>query len=83
MLVSLKVFRLSSFMKLSLEAKVLFRKVHREIDAQGITIREENDYILALMELQKRLLKGGDLVQIEAEFELLINEAIIKSREFE
>lgn len=70
-------------MKLSLKAKALFRKVHHEIDAHGITIREENDYILALMQLQKRILKGGEIIQIQAEFELLKNEAIIKSRDFE
>ena len=58
-------------MKLSPEAKALFQEIHQEYEFQGATIRGENDYTDALMDLQKRILNNEDIDPILADFEHL------------
>ena len=58
-------------MKLSLEAKALFQAIHQEYECQGATIRGDNDYVDALMQLQKRLQNNEAIDRIRSDFEHL------------
>ncbi|MBF0280322.1 MAG: hypothetical protein HQM13_21180 [SAR324 cluster bacterium] len=60
-------------MKLSAGAKTLFQAIHQEYESQGTSIRGENSYTGALRKLQKRIYKGEDTEQIQADFEHLKN----------
>ncbi len=56
---------------LSQETKKVFAAIHAEYELQSPSIRGENDYTIALLGLQNRLLKGEDSKIIQKEFEEL------------
>ena len=63
-------------MKLSPDSKALFLIIHHEFESQGSTIRGDNEYIDALMNLQKRIQKNEDVETIRSEFQQLKRAAI-------
>ncbi|MBF0286817.1 MAG: hypothetical protein HQM14_03290 [SAR324 cluster bacterium] len=56
---------------LSRETKKVFAVIHTEYEMQSPSIRGENDYTVALLGLQNRLLKGEDSGMIQKEFDAL------------